>query len=137
MFAPLNKQTPTKMKATRILSCGHEPTATTGCGTGYARTHDGREICYECADDEQRAHLLDREPTCAYLSTDGESVTTWSGGELGRVTWSRPARLTRQSFTHDRRSYRSVNVRDVHGNFWTGRGSPGVLIRLRPMKAPK
>jgi hypothetical protein len=44
--------------------------------------------------------------------------------------------LTRQSWTHGK-DYRTINARDVHGNYWTGRGSPGICINLRPIKAPK
>jgi len=121
----------------RVLSCGHHPSPHSNFTTGTARTPDGREICWTCADAEQVAALLDRKPTGGYLSGDGQTVTTWTGGTLGRVTWSRPCTLSRMSYTHDRKSYRSVNVRDVHGNYWTGRGSPGVCIRLRPIKAPK
>lgn len=119
-----------------LLDCGHNPSPHKSFTTGTAHTPDGREICYECADKEQRADLLKREPITGYLSGDGELVTTWTGGELARVTWSAPCPLTRTSYTHGK-SYRTINARDVHGNYWTGRGSPGICIRLRPMKAPK
>lgn len=100
---------------------------------GYAVRPDGGHICYPCADAAQREDMRDRSrPFVAYLS--GTKVTTWTGGELGTVVWTRPAKLTRPSFTHDRRSYRSVRVRDVHGAMWTGRGSDGIAIRLRPVK---
>lgn len=121
----------------RVLSCGHTPSPHNIYTTGTAWTMDGREICWVCADAEQVADLLKREPVVGYLSADGKAVTTWTGGKLGSVTWSRATKLTRQSYTHNRNSYRTVNMRDVHGNYWTGRGSPGIAIRLRPMKAPK
>lgn len=120
----------------RTLDCGHQPSPHDVCTTGTAHTSDGREICWECADHEHRESLKDRRPTGGYLSSDGKTVTTWSGGHLATVTWSRPCRLTRVSWVHGK-SYVSVNARDVHGNYWTGRGSPGIAIRLRPMKAPR
>jgi hypothetical protein len=102
---------------------------------GYAITPDGSTICYGCADKRTIAELKDRtRPMGAYLSSDGARATTWTGGTLGAVVWSRPCRLTRLSFTHSKSSFRSVNVRDVHGGMWYGRGSPGVCITLRPMK---
>jgi hypothetical protein len=109
----------------------------TGCASGYALTpkpHD-RMVCYICADAQQREDLRDRSRSFgAYLASDGRTIATWTGGELGRVIWSNPCTLTRRSFWHDSRSYRSVRVRDVHGAYWFGRGSPGVCITLRPCK---
>jgi len=120
----------------RILVCGHKPSEHGPHTTGTAHTQDGREICWTCADAEQVASLKDRKPTGGYLSSDGTTITTWTGGELARVTWSRSCKLTRQSWTHGK-DYRTINARDVHGNYWTGRGSPGICINLRPIKAPK
>jgi len=115
--------------------CGKTFPVQTSGGTGYARTADGKTICYGCADIRERAELKDRtRPFCAYVSSDGKAVTTWTGGRLGDVISSRPCALTRQSFTHSRGSFRSVRVRDVHGGEWYGRGSPGVCIKLRACK---
>lgn len=115
--------------------CGNafpiHPAGYTGA-SGYAVLPSGEHICYPCADAQQRDELRDRsKPFVAYLS--GDKVTTWTGGELMRVTHSRPCKLTRLSYTHDRRSYRSIRAVDVHGGHWTGRGSDGVAIRLRPV----
>lgn len=80
--------------------------------------------------------MRDRSATfCAYLSEDGQRVTTWSGGTLGTVVASKPCKLTRRSWTHSADEYRSWTVRDVHGAYWYGRGSPGISIRLRAQKA--
>lgn len=57
-------------------------------GTGYARVDGGQLCCYECADARQRVELLDQsKPFHAYLKLDplAARVTTWTGGELGRV----------------------------------------------------
>jgi hypothetical protein len=116
--------------------CGKTFPVQTSGGTGYARTADGKTICYACADIRERAELKDRsKPFCAYLSSDGQRVTTWTGGELMRVTYSRPCRLTRQSFTHSRESFRSICATDCHGGQWYGRGSPGIVIKLRARKS--
>lgn len=121
--------------STPTLSCGHPPTTTEGPGAGCAIDGDGRTLCYACANEHARSELLDRsKPVVAYLSGDERTVTTWSGGVLGYVIRCVPCALTRPSFTHDRRSYRSVRVSDVHGNTWYGRGSAGIAIRLRPCK---
>lgn len=115
--------------------CGKAIDAPNSCGTGYAVLPDGKPVCYSCADKRQREELKDRSgPFTAYLSGDGQRITTWTGGELMRITSSRPCKPTRDSFTHDVKSYRSVRARDVHGNDWSGRGSPGILINMRPVK---
>jgi hypothetical protein len=109
-----------------------------GGGAGYAtirNTPAGNiKVCYRCADQRQIAELRTAQRYGAYISGDGKRITTWTGGKLGDITWSRPAQLTRPSFTHDQSSYRSIRVLDVHGNVWTGRGSPGIFIKLRRVK---
>ena len=105
--------------------------------TGYAVTSTGAKICYPCSDADEIKTLLKRGAVfCAYLSSDGQHITTWPGGILGEVIWSKPCKLTRRSWTHGT-GYRSVRIRDVHGNYWSGRGSPGIFIRLRPVNKPR
>lgn len=114
--------------------CGQKFEIKTSGGTGYAVKPDGKRICYGCADKRQIADLKDRsKPFVAYVSSDGARITTWTGGTLMRITRSNACRLTRQSFTHDRNSYMSVHAVDVHGGHWSGRGSAGIAIKLRPV----
>ena len=118
-------------------SCGTiaEFSAANSCGTGYAVTSDNRMTCYSCARARSIEALRDRSRSfVAYISSDGRSITDWSGGMLARVTDSRPCLLTRASHWHDRHSYRSIHAVDPHGGHWHGRGSPGVCITLRPCK---
>lgn len=106
------------------------------CTTGYATPRDSNEkICFLCADKRQLKELTDRsQPFTAYVSSDGNRITTWTGGKLMDVVQSRPCQLTRHSYTHDRKSYRSIRAMDVHGGFWHGRGSAGIAITLRASK---
>lgn len=83
-----------------VLDCGHvlevsEETKRTGTGgTGYGTgTRDGKTKCYPCCDADAREELAgmqpgDKEPLIAYLGAapDSATLTTWSGGELARVT---------------------------------------------------
>lgn len=110
------------------------PVQTEG-GTGYARMHDSDSlVCYSCADKRQTAELKDRsKPFVAYISSDGLRITTWTCGMLMRITKTRSCPLTRSSYTHNRNSYMSVHAVDVHGGHWTGRGSAGVAIKMRPV----
>ena len=112
-----------------------------GCGTGYAcltGKDDGKRVCYRCADARQVADLKDRSaPFCAYLSSDGKSVTTWIGGKLMRVDGSKPCALSRMSYTHSPKTFRTVWATDTHGGRWIGRGSPGICIKLRAIAPTK
>lgn len=79
-----------------MLDCGHAPQPTYYAGTdkvlfsGYATLPDsGRKVCPDCADDMHRAQLAALKPGgrfYGYLSSDGRRVTSWTGGELARVT---------------------------------------------------
>lgn len=125
-----------KTTPTHCALCSEDfpPVPVTGAA-GYAVTHEGLHICYRCADAREREQLRDRsKPFCAYLSSDGASITTWTGGNLMRVTQSWPCKLTRQSQFHDRNSYKCIRAVDVHGGRWYGRGSAGICITLRPCK---
>ena len=104
-----------------------------GCSSGYALTRTNRMLCYACADAGQRADLLDRtRPFGAYLSSDGQCCTTWTGGTLGAVHSLNSSRAG----WHGSRIYR-FHVRDVHGAWWAGRGAGrGMCCTLRPMKRP-
>ena len=110
-------------------TCGHE-IRPDGLAAGYARAHDGRVLCYTCADTEQLVtaqHARRGDIISAYVSSDGQSITTWSGGMIGRVArrgegWVSP-------------SARGVYVvAKILGGPWVyGRGGGnGMCIKLRP-----
>jgi hypothetical protein len=106
-----------------------------GGAAGYATLPDDSRICYACADAMQIEELKDRSKSfCAYVSSDGKQITTWTGGKLMDVTQSWPCALSRRSNWHDEKSYRCIRAKDVHGNRWYGRGSAGVVIKLRACK---
>jgi len=113
------------------LSCGHEPSPHGPHTTGTAHTPNGREICWGCADNEQRESLKTEERWDAYLSSDGKQLTTWTGGKLADVTelWWRDG----VNFGGTRRYY--FRARDVHGQRWHGT-SPGhsMYARMRRSK---
>lgn len=104
-----------------------------GGACGYAVTPNNEMLCFPCADADQRESLETGNRCVGYLSADGKSLTTWTGGILGKVTDWNPCKLTRVSYTHGK-SYRSVRVTDCHGSEWYGRGSPGIAISLRRIK---
>ena len=115
----------------RVLDCGHHPSPHESFTTGTAHTRDGREICYTCADQETREDMTTATRFCAYVSSDGHRLQTWSGGDLGAVylgdphPWSKGPRA-------DRRRYLSAT--DCHGTRWHGTGAPGMYATLRRCK---
>ena len=132
------RHVPENFPAGFVCSCCNEalhlPNPGERCSTGYARGAADELICYPCADNLQRAAMLDRShPVGAYIASDGRAVTTWTGGILGRVSYWTRCELTRRSRMHGTH-YRSIHVIDVHGAHWHGRGSPGLAVSLRPCK---
>ncbi len=120
--------------AEKLLDCGHVASEHGPHTTGTARTPDGRTICYDCAHAVELADVQARRRICAYVAEDGRTITTWPGRPLMRVTGMAPCRLTRRSYTHSPESYQSYWARDTFGGNWYGRGSAGVLIRMRPVQ---
>lgn len=131
----------------RILDCGHYPSPHSTHTTGTARTADNQEICWDCADNEQRAELLTTDKFFAYLSiakpeTLGKDetfvwfkgkespcrLTTWSGGTLANV---RRLWKTRNNFAGWIWRFWAI---DAHGQWWYGT-SPGVGMYARMHKS--
>lgn len=72
----------------------------------------------------------------AYLSGDGQHVTTWMGDILAVVTRSRTT--ARRGFYGSRTTTTYINAVDDAGRWWSGRG-PGrnMYIRLTRIKGPR
>lgn len=133
---------------TRVADCGHEyarPEGGTGGAAGYARLADTQyvpalrrtlptdsTVCYPCADSIQRRELIDgRNQIGGYLSGDGHTITTWTGGDLMRVTWlSGPDRRVTPTGGQYERWY--IDARDIWGQLWRGIGSGhNMFVRMR------
>lgn len=110
----------------RVLDCGHHPSPHHPTTTGTAHTADGREICYACADQEQREDMKTATAFCAYVSSDGRRLTTWTGGDLGRVHMG-----SRHPWSRERHY---LSATDCHGTRWHGTGAPGMWASLRRCK---
>ena len=108
-----------------------------GFTTNYARDNEGHVFSDEGVAIREARALLDRTRAySAYVSADEKRITGWKGNTLGSIISRNPYRLTRLSFTPGR-TINAYRVRDIHWQFWHGRGSPGICITLRPMKPPK
>lgn len=121
------------------LDCGHVPTPPTafygnGIPTtpGYAVRPDDSRVCYACADADQLARAADPATRVlyAYVTSDGRTVSTWTGGELARVVAH--GYSPRAAFGHGLNYW---TVRTADGRRWHGSNAgPGMLIRLRPYR---
>lgn len=121
------------------LDCGHvlaPKPLETYYGTGYAVDGAGRTLCYACADDRHRAELLTEHETGGYLSGDGKTITTWTGGVLMHVTSTKTARVGFRDVTGRRPIRYYLQATDVHGaHHWTGTGAgPEMYVRMRRAK---
>lgn len=106
-----------------------------GFTTNYATDSVGNYYSDEGVDVREKLELLDRTKSFyAYLSGDGRHVTGWKGNVLMTVTYSAPCKLSRMSFTHSNKTYKTIVAQDIHGGLWFGRGSAGVCITMRPYK---
>jgi hypothetical protein len=111
-----------------LLNCGHEPTPTPGgIGSGVAYAANGATLCYPCADETERAFMASSDRLLAYVSSDGKSVQTWSGGTLATITalWTIGRGFGRSTIY-------GVNAVAPDGSRWYGRNSgTGMRIMLR------
>jgi len=116
-------------------TCGHDypKPGPQGGAAGYARTRDGEILCYPCADARQRSEMAESQTDFyAYVSGDGERITTWSGGLLASIT----------SHGYSRRgAYGGLHywtATDTEGRKWWGRnGGSGMHIRLHLSKSSR
>ena len=102
------------------------PTVTSFGGTGYATLVTGLRVCYPCAESMEREAFAKGNPYTCYLASDGKSVTTWTGGELAKVTTERTIRAG----FGGRMTY--VRAKDATGHEWYGRNAGrGMCLTLR------
>lgn len=99
----------------------------------FSLSSPNKFTCYDCCTAGDIAAMLDRtRPFYAYLSVDGRSATNWPGGVLGEVH-----NLTETRRGSNGGTIARFRVKDVHGGWWSARGSgKGMSCTLRTMKTP-
>jgi hypothetical protein len=75
-------------------------------------------------------------PFYGYFDED-HHLCGFRGNILARNVHAYPCKLTRMSYTHNAKSYKSVHVIDPQGRIWYGRGSAGICCTMRMKKANK
>jgi hypothetical protein len=115
--------------------CGHEyqGPGPEGGAAGYATRQDGKTVCYPCADDGERERLLTERSIFCYLSSDGKTLTTWTGGKLMTVTSHKTARVGFRGIDGKSPVRHYLQAHDVHGaHCWIGTSpGPGMYARMR------
>ncbi|MCK2240062.1 MULTISPECIES: hypothetical protein [unclassified Crossiella] len=123
-----------------VLGCGHNATpATPGTGTGIAiDTHTGATSCYPCSNEQEREAMTRANIFLAYVSTDGDALTTWPGGHLATIDLADTRQPGRRTYTPSGGMWTRYlwHATDTYGGRWAGvNGGPGLLIRLRRLRA--
>jgi hypothetical protein len=120
-----------------LLECGHAPTPTP-ITTGYATWVAGEKeerLCFPCADARMREQLRTDTRFTGYVNSAGTHVTTWTGGELAKVTSVQCGR-PRYTPTGGYYRMRHVTARTPDGRRWSGRGSDAYdVINLREVRS--
>lgn len=117
---------------TQILDCGHTPTEPHSSITnGIAYAQDGRSMCYACADREQRERVTTDDKIFGYVSGDERAITTWTGGELMKVT---EMGKSRSGWYSSEIFYIRATAPD--GSHWYGKnGGSGMCITMKRAKS--
>ncbi len=102
--------------------CGHTVTPKPdSVGTGKATDPEtGRTMCYPCAESDEREKIKTADTYTAYVSTDGKTLTTWTGAELAKIT-SRTRGARRYGKDGPYRMC-SITATTPDGAPWYGRG---------------
>lgn len=128
--------------ANTILDCGHKPTQSGGCGTGYGRDNDNKTWCYECCGWLDRADMIETGKQLLYFTGPGVAplvhdnrpyqITNWPGTLL--ITPTRVRRSKGWGFGH---SYEVFHVwfTGPDGKPWIGRNAGNSqLLHCRRLK---
>ncbi|MEU0218722.1 hypothetical protein ABZ281_28100 [Streptomyces sp. NPDC006265] len=119
------------------LECGHAPTPspnTTGYATWVAGEQEER-LCFPCADARMREQIRNDVRFTGYVNSAGTHITTWTGGELAKVTGVRRGRQ-RSTPTGGYYRMRHVTAKTPDGRRWSGRGSAAWdVINLREVRS--
>lgn len=104
--------------------CGHTytPPGPAGGAAGYAKDPEtGRTMCYPCADKLQREEMRTGTITGGYVNETRRQVTTWTGGDLMRITGISYSTKRYGSMGWWRMRYITAVTED--GRVWHGQGS--------------
>lgn len=66
----------------KICDCGHPPTPTGGCGTGYGYDDEKKTYCYACCAENDKQYMREHTRICLYATyrpEEGVVVTNWPG----------------------------------------------------------
>ena len=109
--------------------------ANEGISVNYATNDKGEIFSNEGVNIAELRELNDlTKPVFAYVSSNSKHITGWKGNILMNITWQTSCKLSRLSYTHSEKSYKSFKAKDANGNYWHGRSSAGICITMRAYK---
>lgn len=112
-----------------ILDCGHEPSPHSKHTTGTVHVGETGEVCWNCGFVHEHQYMRGADKFTAYLSENGEAITTWPGQALARVTYLNQGRHNIGG------SLYRFNAIDHDGARWYGTSpGKGMYARLRRAK---
>lgn len=117
--------------------CGHTVTPAPGSvGTGKATDpKTGRTMCYPCSEASEREAIKSADVFTGYISADAKRFTTWTGGELAKITSIVTGGKVQTRDGWYRMRFLWATTPD--GARWYGRGGDDVdVITLRRSKTP-
>jgi hypothetical protein len=124
---------------TDVLDCGH-PLIPDRNGIGTDRAIDpttGATSCYPCSDEREREAMTRANTFVAYVSSAGDALTTWPGGQLAAINAADVHQVGRRTYTPSGGLWTRYvwHATDIDGGRWTGvNGGPGLVIRLRRLR---
>lgn len=112
-----------------MCDCGHPENDHSEFTRGYATHPNGETRCYECALAADIQELKSNGRATAYISNDGEQVTTWPGFKIATITGSHVVDF---GYCRDQISFNAVMD---DGTKLYGRGTgKGMYCRVRVKK---
>jgi len=109
--------------------------ASTGKREIVARTPGGRGLTSDEAYKREVNALKKSDHYGAYMSSNGKTLTTWTGGHLGHITQTSDMNnsMVRRGYTSDKLLH--FRATDLHGGTWHGTSpGPGMYARMHRTK---
>lgn len=114
------------------LTCGHPPTPDKYT-TGYATSPNGEKMCFPCAEKAELRDFLNATRYTGYVNEDKKLITTWTGGELAKITGI--TRGNKHWSLNGMWRMRYVYAVDSSGRHWYGYSSDSYeVVTLRVLK---
>lgn len=119
-----------------LLTCGHPatPQEPGSISTGYGTKSNGDKVCLSCAFKFEQSAFWRATRYTGYVSSDGTTFTTWTGGVLAIMDWGWSTQDGQVRHTPTGGEYKRYHwtAHDNDGGQWYGdNGGPGMVVTMR------